>query len=59
MVDKPKRPKKGSTKGSRRLIREVEAAEKKLRNTTDLLKKTDSEWDPEPKTKGRPQEDAR
>jgi hypothetical protein len=54
VADKPKRPKKGPREKSRRLIREVEAAEKKVRATTDLLKKTDSEWDPEAKIK-RPQ----
>jgi hypothetical protein len=53
MCDKPKRPKKGPREKSRRLIRQVEAAEKKLRATTDLLKKTDSEWDPEVKIKRR------
>jgi hypothetical protein len=54
MADNPKRPRKGPREESQRLIREVEAEEKKLRATTDLLKKTDSQWDPEPKIK-RPQ----
>ena len=57
MADNPRRPRKGATEKSQRLIREVEVAEKKVRATTDLLKKTDSEWDPEPKIK-RPQRKA-
>jgi hypothetical protein len=51
MAENPKRPRKGPRKKSQLLIREVEAAEKKVRATTDLLKKTDSEWDPEAKIK--------
>jgi hypothetical protein len=54
MADNPKRPRKGPREESQRLIREVEAEEKKLRATTDLLKKTDSEWDPEAKIKRPP-----
>jgi hypothetical protein len=57
MADNPKRPRKGPSEQSQRLIREVEAEEKKVRATIDLLKKTDSEWDPEPKIK-RPQRKA-